>query len=45
MDFHSKNGERFDSYQGFVQPILSRPTLTVRKYAFVKKVSNFETNI
>lgn len=40
MDFHQKNGARFDAYHGFIQPILNRPTLTVRKYAFVKKVND-----
>lgn len=42
MDFHQKKGARFDAYSGFIEPILNRPTLTVRKYAFVKKVRRID---
>ncbi|CAL8073808.1 unnamed protein product [Orchesella dallaii] len=38
MDFHMKNGYRWDSYKAYIEPILDRPTLTVRKFAFVNKV-------
>jgi len=41
MDFHQKKGGRWDSYKGYVEPILNRATLTVRRFSHVTKVSVF----
>lgn len=38
MDFHSRHGFRWDSYKAYIEPILDRKTLTVKKFAFVNKV-------
>lgn len=38
MDFHSRHGFRWDSYKAYVEPILDRPNLTLRKFSFVNKV-------
>lgn len=44
MDFHQKHGFRWDSYKAYVEPILDRPNLTLRKFAFVNKVLIGEDN-
>jgi len=38
MDLYMKHGRRTDSYQEFLEPILSRKSLTIRKFSHVTKI-------
>ena len=38
MDFYLKFGRRNDAYKSFLQPILQRQSLTIRKFSFVKRI-------
>ncbi|CAL8109168.1 unnamed protein product [Orchesella dallaii] len=44
MDLYMKNGRRTDSYQEFIEPVLSRKSLTIRKFAYVTKILFAEGN-
>ncbi|ODN00972.1 Glucose dehydrogenase [FAD, quinone] [Orchesella cincta] len=44
MDLYMKHGRRTDSYQEFIQPVLSRKSLTIRKFSHVTKILFAEGN-
>lgn len=43
MDLYMRNGRRTDAYQEFLEPVLSRSSLSIRKFSHVTKIL-FENN-